>query len=46
MFGDFLDKPIAQGGLDFSRYTTTGLLLLVIIILVVLLPQRSALKQH
>lgn len=46
VFGDLLDKPIAQGGLDFSRYTATGLLLLVIVILVVLLPQRSAFKQH
>lgn len=44
--GDFLDKPIAQGGLEFSRYTATGTLLLVIIILVVVLPQRAAHKSH
>ena len=44
--GDFLDKPVAQGGLELSRYTATGALLFVIIILVLLLPQRPALKQH
>jgi uncharacterized membrane-anchored protein len=44
--GDFLDKPIAQGGLEFSRYTATGVLLVVIIILVIVIPQRAALKSH
>ena len=44
--GDFLDKPVSQGGLELSRYTATGALLFVIIVLVVLLPQRPALKQH
>lgn len=44
--GDYLDKPIAQGGLELSRYSATATLLFVIIILVVLLPQRPALKQH
>lgn len=44
--GDFLDKPVTQGGLELSRYTATGALLFVIVILVVLLPQRPALKQH
>ena len=44
--GDFLDKPIAQGGLEFSRYTATGALLVTIIVLVVVLPQRAATKSH
>jgi uncharacterized membrane-anchored protein len=44
--GDYLDKPIAQGGLELSRYSATAALLFVIIILVALLPQRPALKQH
>lgn len=44
--GDFLDKPIAQGGLEFSRYTATGVLLAAIIILIVVLPQRAAAKAH
>lgn len=44
--GDFLDKPIAQGGLEFSRYTATGALLAAISILIVVLPQRAATKGH
>lgn len=44
--GDFLDKPIAQGGLEFSRYTATGVLLVAIVILVIVLPQRAASKSH
>jgi len=44
--GDFLDKPTAQGGLEFSRYTATGALLAAIIILIVVLPQRAATKSH
>lgn len=46
VIGDFLDKPIAQGGLEFSRYTATGALLVAIVILVVVLPQRAASKSH
>jgi len=44
--GDFLDKPIAQGGLEFSRYTATGVLLLTILALVTFLPQRAAVRPH
>jgi len=44
--GDFLDKPVAQGGLEFSRYTATGVLLASIIVLVSVLPQRAASKSH
>jgi uncharacterized membrane-anchored protein len=44
--GDFLDKPIVQGGLEFSRYTATGVLLVTIVVLVVVLPQRAATKSH
>ena len=44
--GDFLDKPTAQGGLEFSRYTATGVLLATIIILTLVLPQRAANKSH
>ena len=44
--GDFLDKPIAQGGLEFSRYTATAALFAAIVILVVVLPQRAAKKAH
>jgi uncharacterized membrane-anchored protein len=44
--GDFLDKPIAQGGLDLSRYTATGALLAAIVILILVLPQRAAKAAH
>jgi uncharacterized membrane-anchored protein len=39
--GDFLDKPIAKGGLDFSRPLATAVLAAVIIALILLLPQRA-----
>ena len=42
--GDFLDKPVANGGLAFSRYTATGVLLAAIVTLVYALPQRAAEK--
>ena len=38
--GDFLDKPVASGGLDWSRPLASGVLVLVIIALIFLLPQR------
>lgn len=44
--GDFLDKPLAQGGLELSRFTASGVLLLAIIILVRVLPQRPAQRAH
>ncbi len=44
--GDFLDKPLASGGLELSRYTATGELFVAIIILIVVLPQRAAEKVH
>ena len=44
--GDFLDKPVAQGGLELSRYSATAVLLFVIVILVMFLPQRPAKKLH
>lgn len=39
--GDFLDKPVAAGGLALSRYTASGALLAAMIVLIVLLPQRA-----
>jgi len=39
--GDFLDKPIAQGGLDFSRPVATLALLAAIVICIVALPQKA-----
>jgi len=40
--GDFLDKPMVKGGLEFSRPLATAILALAIVALVVLLPQRPA----
>lgn len=39
--GDFLDKPLAHGGLALSRYAASAVLLGVIVAAVVLLPQRA-----
>jgi uncharacterized membrane-anchored protein len=38
--GDFLDKPIAKGGLEFSRPLASVVLAVVIVGLILLLPQR------
>ncbi|MET0193397.1 MAG: hypothetical protein ABW200_08505 [Hyphomicrobiaceae bacterium] len=39
--GDFLDKPVGKGGLDFSRPLATGVLAAAIIALIAILPQRA-----
>jgi uncharacterized membrane-anchored protein len=38
--GDFLDKPIASGGLEWSRPLASAVLAIVIIALILILPQR------
>ncbi|TBR13082.1 MAG: hypothetical protein EPO46_03535 [Lysobacter sp.] len=44
--GDFLDKPVASGGLELSRYTASAVLIVAIIALVLLLPHRAAERAH
>ena len=44
--GDFLDKPLAKGGLALSRYTASFALLVVIIALILIFPQKPAAKAH
>lgn len=44
--GDFLDKPLAKGGLDLSRVSASLALLVVIALLVLLVPQRAAQRAH
>ena len=44
--GDFLDKPIAKGGLELSRYTASAVLLVFIAACIMLIPQRAAAKAH
>jgi uncharacterized membrane-anchored protein len=38
--GDFLDKPVAAGGLDLSRPIASAVLAIAIILLILILPQR------
>jgi len=38
--GDFLDKPAARGGLEFSRPVASTVLAALIIVLILLIPQR------
>jgi uncharacterized membrane-anchored protein len=42
--GDFLDKPLAKGGLELSRPIASAVLAIAIIILILVLPQRPG--QH
>jgi uncharacterized membrane-anchored protein len=39
--GDFLDKPLDEGGLAFGRFYATGILVAVIVACLVFLPQRA-----
>ncbi|MGH8865488.1 MAG: COG4705 family protein [Burkholderiales bacterium] len=42
--GDFIDKPVIQGGLNLSRYSASAALVTLIIVLIIALPQRAASK--
>ena len=42
--GDFLDKPLANGGLALSRYSASAVLAVFIIACIVFLPQRASLR--
>jgi uncharacterized membrane-anchored protein len=44
--GDFLDKPVAAGGLALSRFAASAVLLLAMALLLVLVPQKAARRQH
>lgn len=39
--GDFLDKPLAKGGLELSRPIATAALLIAMALLIVFIPQRA-----
>lgn len=39
--GDFLDKPLASGGLELSRYAASGVIAVFIVACVLLLPQKA-----
>ena len=44
--GDLIDKPLAAGGLAFSRYTASAILALSIILCIFVVPQRPAQREH
>lgn len=44
--GDWLDKPVAKGGLDFSRPLASLVLAVAIITFIALLPQRASERAH
>lgn len=44
--GDLLDKPIAKGGLNLSRYTATGVLVGLIVACIFAFPHRPAKRAH
>lgn len=44
--GDFLDKPIANGGLNLSRYSASAALFVFILSCLLVFKQRAASKSH
>lgn len=44
--GDFLDKPIAKGGLELSRAGASAVLAALMILLLLVWPQRAAARAH
>jgi len=44
--GDFLDKPVEDGGLEMNRYLLTVILLAVIIAAIYVFPHRAARESH
>lgn len=44
--GDYLDKPIEDGGLEVNRYILTAILLAVIVLAIFIFPQKPAEEAH
>jgi uncharacterized membrane-anchored protein len=44
--GDFLDKPIAKGGLDLSRYSASLTLLALMVACILVFPQKASARAH
>jgi len=44
--GDFLDKPIAKGGLELSRYSASATILVMIVLLIFFTSQKAAQRTH
>ena len=43
--GDFLDKPISKGGLEFSRYTASAILLVLIVSCIFMFSHKPAKRE-
>ena len=46
VLGDFLDKPVAKGGLELSRYSASLVLLVAIVGMILVFKQRAATRAH
>jgi len=46
VLGDFLDKPLEDGGLALSRALASVVLLLFIVACIFIVPQRAARSAH
>ena len=46
VLGDFLDKPLANGGLALSRYSASLVLLVAIVGMILVFKQRAATRAH
>ena len=46
VFGDLLDKPVANGGLALSRYSASAVLLVLIVACILIFPQKAAERSH
>ncbi len=44
--GDFLDKPVADGGLALSRFTASAVLLGLMVLCILMFSRKPALQQH
>jgi len=44
--GDFLDKPVEEGGLELSRYSASAVLLILMVIGIALSPRKAASRAH
>ena len=46
VMGDYLDKPIAHGGLELSRYSASAVLFVLIVIGLLVFPNKASQKMH
>lgn len=46
VLGDFLDKPIANGGLELSRYSASAVLLIIMASCIIIFKQTASEKTH